>query len=285
MAISVYIDGVISGAESAKVSVFDRGFLYGDSVYEVMRTAKGKPVDEGPHLDRLERSAASLALALPPREQIAGAVRETLRAAANDESYVRIVVTRGAGAIGLDTALADVASLIVIVRPLELLSEAAYRDGVALRIVGIQRTSKRSMDPAVKSGNYLNNILALQEAKRAGAYEALMCDASGRIAEGASSNVFVVRDGVIVTPALDIGLLAGITRERVIELARAAGYTVEEGALVPNDLLAADEVFITSSIRGVVGASSVDDHDFGGVGPVTRHIIELYAAHLHGAGA
>ena len=282
MAVKVYIDGAICAPEQATISVFDRGFLYGDSIYEVMRTSGGRPVDRDAHLDRLERSAAAIVLPPPDRERISAAVEETLRAAHNDESYVRIVVTRGSGEIGLDTALADRPRVIVIVRPLVLPPPEAYTRGIGLRMVQVQRTSRRAVDPGVKSGNYLNNILALHEARQAGADEAIMCDAQGRVAEGSTCNVFVVRGDGVSTPDLDIGLLAGITRHRVIELARADGIEVHEGTLTPDDVRGADEVFITSSLRGVVPVAQVDGAALARpmVGPVTGRIMKLYERYL-----
>lgn len=286
MSIKIYIDGVIHDPDTAVVPVFDRGFLYGDSIYEVLRTAGGRPIDLGPHLVRLRRSGELIELPVAPDELLERAIADTLAAAANPEAYVRVVITRGAGEIGLDIDLADTPRTIVIVRPLVMPAAELYEHGVDLWIASVQRTSPRAVDPSVKSGNYLNNILALREARRAGAYEALMCDAAGRIAEGATSNIFCVRAGALFTPALDIGLLAGITRHRVIELARASGLDVHQGELVPEVARSADEAFITSSIRGVMPVRRIDDAVLGGgaPGPVTRRIMELYARHLAGPG-
>lgn len=282
MGIKVYINGIVHDERDAFVSVFDRGFLYGDSVYEVLRTAGGRPVEMDAHLDRLERSAEALALDLPVRDTLLEAVSSTLAAAGNPESYVRIVVTRGAGEIGLDTALARDPQCIVIVKPLSTPDPACYRDGVVLQIVGVERTSRRAVDPAVKSGNYLNNIIALAEARHSGAYEAIMCDAAGRIAEGSTSNVFLVRGGQLFTPARDIGLLVGITRARVMSLARDAGLAVSETSLTPEDVFAADEVFITSSIRGVVPVRQVNETALPRPvpGPVCARLMALYDAYL-----
>ncbi len=282
MAVKVSINGTIYDAEDARVSVFDRGFLYGDSIYEVMRTSGGHPVDLGRHLERLQRSAAAIALDPPDPETLRGAIDAALEAAGNTESYLRLMVTRGAGEIGLDTALATDPRTIVIVRPLKLPDRELYEHGIRLEIVGIERTSPRAVDPRAKSGNYLNNIMALHEARRVGAHEALMCDASGRVAEGASSNVFAVRDGVVTTPALEIGLLAGITRGRVLELCRDAGIPVVEGELRADDVRGAREVFITSTIRGVLAVRNVNGQPLPqpAPGPLTRRISELYQRHL-----
>jgi branched-chain amino acid aminotransferase len=274
----IYVDGRISDEAGAVVPVLDRGFLYGDSVYEVACTAGGRPVDLGPHLDRLERSAARIRMHLPPRREIELAVAETMAAShvgPGAEAYVRVVVTRGGGEIGLDPVLADRPRLVVIVRALSRPSAEAFRDGVTVKIVTVERTSRRALDPAVKSGNYLNNILALDEARQSRAYEAILCDAAGRIAEGSTSNVWCVRHGIVETPPVEVGLLPGITRWRLLELAAAAGVPTAEVELYPADLLGADEVFLTSSIRGVLPVSRVDDRVIP-VGPVTKRLHALY---------
>ncbi len=282
MGVKIYIDGTVHDTETAVVPVFDRGFLYGDSVYEVMRTSGGHPVDLVPHLDRLVRSAGSLALAVPPRGDVEAALGDTLAEAGNDESYIRLMVTRGGGRMGLDPAFADSPRMIIIVRPLELPPAHMYDAGIKLKLVGVERTARRAVDPAVKSGNYLNNILALQEARKSGADEAIMCNAAGRVAEGSSSNVFVVKDRRLATPPLAVGLLAGITRQRVMTLARADGLEIAEQELMPAHMHAADEVFITSSVRGVLPATELDGEAVGDgrPGPVTRRVMELYRSHL-----
>ena len=274
----IYVDGRITDEREAVVPVFDRGFLYGDSVYEVACTAGGRPVDLGPHLDRLERSAARIRMRVPPRPDVEAAVAATLEASGagpDADAYIRIVVTRGGGEIGLDPALADTPRLIVIVRPLSRPSPEAFRDGVSVRIVSVERTSPRAVDPAIKSGNYLNNILALAEARQGQAYEAILCDAAGRIAEGSSSNIWCVRGGVVETPPASVGLLPGITRWRLLQIAAAAQIPAAEVELRPSDLVGADEVFLTSSIRGVLPVSRVDDRVIA-VGPVTKRLHLLY---------
>jgi len=281
----IYVDGRISDEAGAVVPVLDRGFLYGDSVYEVTRTAGGRPVDLGPHLDRLGRSAARLRIMLPPRAVIEDAVAETLAAAGvrgggkAGDAYIRVVITRGAGEIGLDPMLADRPRVVVIIKPVSLPKPESMRDGVSVRIVGVERTSIRALDPAIKSGNYLNNILALDEARQKMAYEAILCDAQGRVAEGSSSNVWCVRAGIVKTPPTTVGILPGITRWRVLELAAANGVPAEEPELRPADLLDADELFLTSSIRGVLPISKIDERAVA-VGPVTRRLQALYEAFL-----
>ena len=278
----VYIDGTIHDEATAVVPVFDRGFLYGDSVYEVLRTAGGRPVDLDRHLERLARSANAILLPAPDLTSLAAALYATLAAAANPESYVRVILTRGAGEIGLDLALAEGARTIVLAKPLRLPPPELYERGARVVVVDVIRTPREAVDPAVKSGNYLNNILALAAARRAGADEAVMKNAQGRLAEGSTSNLFVVRGGVVETPALAEGLLPGITRRRVLELARARGLPVAECPLEPSALVAADEAFLTSSLRGVLPVTRVGDAAVGaGIpGPVTRALAAAYTEYL-----
>jgi branched-chain amino acid aminotransferase len=278
----VWLDGRVVDAAQATVPVFDRGFLYGDSVYEVLRAFRGKPFGMPEHLDRLQRSAEQLELTLPPREQIERAIAETLTAAVEPDAYVRIVVTRGAGEIGLDPALADAPRLVVIVKAARLPAPELYQNGVEVAIVGRSRSSPAApgahVDPSVKSGNYLVSVLAAAEARRRGAYESILCDSVGRITEGGSSNFFVVRGGRLGTPPLSVGLLEGITRMKVIEVCRNNGLHVDEVPLWPIDLRNADEAMITSSVRGILPVVRVDGQPIGSgtPGPVTRRVMSLY---------
>lgn len=278
----VWIDGAVVDAEAARISVFDRGFLYGDSIYEVLRTFDGRPFGVSEHLDRLERSAAGLEMSLPLRADIVRAIDATLAAANEKNAYVRIIVTRGAGEIGLSPTLADGPRLLVMVRAAHLPPVEAYRDGIAVCMVqrsrGSATTPGASVDPSLKSGNYLPSVLAAAEAGRRHAYEAILCDAVGRITEGGSSNLFIVRGGRLGTPQLSLGLLAGITRSTVIGLATKAGIAVDELPLWPDDLRTADEAFITSSVRGILPAVRVDGDAIGSgkPGPVTLRVMALY---------
>jgi branched-chain amino acid aminotransferase len=279
----VWIDGAPVPAAEARVPVFDRGFLYGDSVYEVTRTFKGVAFALADHLDRLERSAAGILMHTPPRAEIERAVAETIAATGLDDAYVRIVVTRGAGEIGLDPAMADRPRLIIIVRPVKPPPPEAYRDGVDVAVVGRQRFSPSmptsTVDPQVKSGNYLGSVIAIAEARKRGAYEAILCDNVGRITEGSSSNFFIVKGRRVSTPPVSVGLLEGITRKNVIALLRKAGIGFAEQPLWPIDLARADEGFLTSSVRGVVPITRVDGTPLGDgrVGPVTTRVLALYA--------
>jgi branched-chain amino acid aminotransferase len=271
----VWIDGRPIDAEQAKVSVFDRGFLYGDSIYEVLRVFAGRPFMMAEHLQRLAASAAGLAMAIPPLGEIERAVHECLAAAAEPEAYVRIMITRGAGEIGLDPQLADAPRLIVIVRRVHPPGPEVYRDGVDVAIVGRSR-----VDPAVKSGNYLVSVMAVAEARRRGAHEAILSDHVGRIVEGGSSNFFLVRGRRLCTPPLSAGILEGITRRAVIALCRADGIAVDEVPLWPIDLVRADGAFLTSSVRGVVPVTRIDGQPLaqGTVPALVRRVMALYDA-------
>jgi branched-chain amino acid aminotransferase len=268
----VWIDGAPIDAALARVPVFDRGFLYGDSVYEVTRAFGGRPFALAEHLDRLERSAAGIGMSIPPRAEIEAAVAATCAAVGSGELYLRIIVTRGAGEIALDPGMADRPRLIVIARPVHPPPPSAYADGVNVALVAHSRSAPgtRAVDPSVKSGNYLVSVLAVAEAKRRDAFEAILCDQVGRLTEGSSSNLFVVRGGRIVTPPLSAGLLEGITRRHVIALAEAAGIAVDQVPLWPKDLETADEAFLTSSIRGVVPVVRVDGAPIGPAGDAAR---------------
>jgi branched-chain amino acid aminotransferase len=279
MSIRVHVGGRVVPPEEARISVFDRGFLYGDSVYETIATVRGRPFALAEHLDRLARSGERIGLAVPPRSALEEAVAVTLAAAGNAESRVRVMVTRGEGG-DLDPAQALNPQLIVIVSPLSGPTAEMYEKGVAVQIVSVARNDARAIDPAVKSGNYLNNVLALGEARRrSGAYEAILCAPSGSVAEGSTSNLFVVWRGEVRTPALSVGILEGVTRGKVLELCRRNGIPCAEvDHLAPEEVRSAQEVFITSATRGVLPVTTVDGHPVaeGRPGPITRRLLALY---------
>ena len=290
MSTKVYLStvGAPVDPEDATISIFDRGLLYGDSVYETMRTAGGHPVELARHLARLHRSAEGIGLELPFSDaEVGDAVAATHRASGNAESYVRVIVTRGGGPIMLDPRHSSDPVLVVIVRELELPSPEAYERGVSVVVVGVLKAGGGLVDPGIKTGNYLNNIQALRQAIARGADDAILSNARGDVAEGATSNVFLVAEGRLCTPHLQTGLLAGITREVVCELAAGLGHPVHERPVPPDDLRAADEVFLTSSVRGIMPVTRVDDATVGDgtVGPVTRALMARYAAWLAELGA
>ncbi len=285
----VNMDGRLVPPEQAFISVFDRGFLYGDSVYEVLRTYRGEPFELDRHLDRLENSASLIGLSLPwPRARLSQEVRRTLGAAGNTESYVRLIVSRGAGEIGLDPMLARGPSVIVIAKELVTPPASAYEKGVKVALVGVRRNLREAIDPAAKTGNYLNNVLAMGEAQALGAFEALMLDREGRVTEASSANVFAARAGELLTPPLEVGILEGVTRQVVLALARELFVPVREVELRPEDLYSADEVFITSTTRELVPVVAIADRrgerrvGDGRPGPVARRLLEAFRARALG---
>jgi branched-chain amino acid aminotransferase group I len=272
----------------ATVSVFDRGFLYGDSVYETLRTAGGRAIEMTRHLDRLHRSAAGIGLTIPfSDDAIRDAVRVTCDDSGNPDSYIRIIVTRGTGPIMLDPRMSTQPLLVVLVQALALPDPKLYDTGLRVRIVEITKISARALDPALKTGNYLNSIQALRQAADGAADDAILCNPAGHVAEGASSNVFMVKDGVLATPSLGTGLLEGITRALVLALARELELEARETVILPDELRAADEVFLTSSIRGPMPVTTLDGQPVGagGIGPVTRRVMQRYAAYIDGVAA
>jgi branched-chain amino acid aminotransferase len=281
MSIRVYIDGEVRTRETAVVSVFDRGFLFGDSVYETIALIDRRLVFLSEHLDRLERSASRIYLELPSRAQVERAISDTIAAAGEDSARIRVMVTRGVGGVDLDPATAGSPRLVVIAQPLGAPTAEMLEAGVAVATVKSSRNALASVDPAVKSGNYLGSVLAMADARRGfpGVNEAIMCSSNGGVAEGATSNVFVVEGGKIETPALAVGILGGVTRGKVLLLARGASIVTEEVTfLAPERLRAADEVFLTSAVRGILPVTTVDGVRVGSgrPGPVTRRLLALY---------
>jgi branched-chain amino acid aminotransferase len=263
------IDGVILAPEEARVSVYDRGFLYGDSVFETIRTYGGEPFALSAHLVRLALSAAKIGFTIPvSAHALAIEVRKAVRAARNAESYIRITVTRGSGPLGLDPALARAPVRVILVEPLAPLPAALYRDGVSASTMRVDRPA--DVAPGAKIANYLASLLAIQSAKAQGAHEALLLDARGEVIEGATSNVFVVQDGALITPPEEAGILAGITRAQVLTLAEELGVPVRLATFPP--AIAAQEAFLTSSLRELLPLVRIDAHQLGdgAPGPVTR---------------
>src|SRR5687768_799932 len=227
----VDIDGVLQPAREAKVSVFDRGFLYGDSAFEVMRTYGRVPFRGREHLERLGRSCQRLRMALPVTlEELAGRVDRAVAASAQAECWLRIVVTRGVGPIGLDLSADLQPSALVFALPLKTPDERAYREGIAVGLVHTIRSVDGTAAAGAKTSNYLASMLALDEVKRRGCQEAIILGAGGEVVEGASSNVFAVQRGVLITPPVSAGILEGITRRTVLELAAERAIAIAERA-------------------------------------------------------
>jgi branched-chain amino acid aminotransferase len=275
----ISINGTIYDEAGARISVLDRGFLYGDSIYEVIRTYDAIPFALREHLTRLERSAALLHIDLPvDTTSLADEIRATVAAARNKESYIRVIVTRGAGPINLDPAMAERPGRVIIVTPFTPHPDELYHRGAKICLVPAGRLSGGAVPLGAKSGNYLVNIMALRVARQQDAHEAVMLDGEGRVAEGASSNVFAVIDEVLRTPPLSVGILEGITRHKVIALAREMDLEVREAELRPDHLSTASEVFLTSTLREVLPVTTVDDWTVGSgsVGPVSKELLRRY---------
>lgn len=275
----VNVDGKLGSEADRLLSPLDQGFLFGASVYETVRTYGGRAFLIERHLERLRESAKALDITLDVSdEELAARVGETLVAAGNAESSIRIVVSAGVGAIDYRTGSASKPTVVVIVRPLPEYPESLYREGARAVIVPMMRATRGGLDPRIKSSNLLTNLMALRQAHRQKAYEAILLNPEGEIAEGSMSNVFLVVKRVVRTPPISAGILEGITRELVIEVARGAGYTVEERGFKPDQLLRADEVFITASARQIVPIVQVDKTRIGNgkPGPITRALIGAY---------
>ncbi len=254
------IDGRPMAPEVAKVSVFDRGFLYGDSVFEALRTYGGRPFALDRHLARLARSAERVFIDLPVSlAQLGREVDSAIVGAGNPESYVRITLTRGVGeALGLDPGLARHPLRVVIVTPLASPPPETYEQGIGVVCYRVQRLTDDSAAAGAKVGNYLTAVLAVRQARQAGASEALIVDSQERVLEGATSNVFALLDGQLVTPPESDGILLGITRETVLSVASELGLPVRQASLTLSDVKRASELFISSSIRELVPVVSVD---------------------------
>ena len=275
----INVNGVLGPPDQAAVSPLDRGFLYGDSVYETIRTYGGRPFLLQEHLDRLRRSAERLDI--PYDEAPVAIEEEILRTIADTgaaEAALRIVLTRGPGPIGYDPGPCGPPTVVIYARPCPEIPEAWLREGVDVAIVDVTRNAPSALDPAIKSSNLLNNFLAWQESRRLGAYEPILLNASGHLAEGATSNLFLVRKNRLTTPRLEEGLLEGITRGAVLGLARRDGIETTEEALGPDDLRQADEAFLTGTLKGVLPIRRCDGWPIrhGRPGAITLRIVGLF---------
>lgn len=275
----VCIDGNIVDSAEGRVPVLDRGFLYGDSVFEVYRTYGGVPFAEKEHLERLSRSAERLMIPMPASlDVLASEVQATLAAAGEGEWYVRVVITRGTGPLTYDPTTASSPLRVIIVAPHTPYPEELYQRGAAVVSLIASRPTDDPRAAGAKASNYLANLLAVHEAKQKGAQEAIVLGRRGQLLEGASSNLFVVKDGVVRTPQPQPGVLVGITRATVLEVCASEGLTVDETELLPEDLYDADEAFITSSIREVMPVVFADGRPIGSgkPGPVTKRLRQGY---------
>jgi len=275
----VYLNGRFVAKEQAQVSVFDHGFLYGDGIYETMRAYGGKFFLLKRHLSRLKHSADAISLKLPMRlDKIGDALNEALSINKLQEAYVRLHLSRGPGEIGLDPALCVAPTMVIVAKPFHDYPAAYYEQGVSVAIVTTRRNHPLALPPSVKGTNFLNNILAKIEAIQAGAYEGIMLNWEGYVAEGTISNIFMVRKGVLYTPHLDTGILEGVTRDLVLRLAKRKKIPVKEVMLRPKDLVSSNECFITNTTMEIMPVTTIDEKKIGkGIpGPVTAVLHQAY---------
>ncbi|VTS08610.1 branched-chain-amino-acid transaminase [Tuwongella immobilis] len=276
----VYINGKYYDKPDAKVSVYDHGLLYGDGVFEGIRVYNSKVFRHQEHIDRLYESAKAIDLKIPlTPDEMKKAVEDTVTLNHKKEGYIRLVVTRGPGTLGLDPRRCD-PNVIIIVDDISLYPPELYENGMPIVTSSIIRNHPNALSPRIKSLNYLNNILAKIEAIRAGCLEALMLNANGEVAECTGDNIFVIKHGVLKTPGTEAGILEGVTRNVVIELAKRLKIEVKEVALTRHDIYAADECFLTGSAAEVIAVTACDGRSIGTgkPGPITKQLREAFQA-------
>ncbi len=275
----VYIDGELVPKSQAKISVFDHGFLYGDGVFESIMVFNGVAFKLKEHIDRLYDSAKAICLDIPmSKEEMIKTIVETVRVNGFKDAYIRVLVTRGVGDLGLDPRKCPKPTVIIMVDKIKLFRDEAWSQGVTAIISSIRRDRIDATTHEIKSMNYLNSILAKLEANAVGADEAIMLDERGFVSEGATDNIFIVKNGVIYTPPRSSGILPGITRNRVMKLAEELGYKVIEKDITPAELLTADEVFLTGTAAGIVPVVKIAGRVIGDgkPGPITRRLMEKF---------
>ncbi|MBS4219702.1 branched-chain-amino-acid transaminase [Bacillus sp. FJAT-49711] len=275
----IFLDGRFVKKEEAVVSVYDHGFLYGDGIFEGIRAYSGNVFRLDEHLTRLYDSAKSIMLTIPyTKEEMSSIVTETLRKNKLTDGYVRLVVSRGVGDLGLNPYTCEKATVIVIAEPLSIFPKELYETGLEIITVATRRNRSDVLNPMVKSLNYLNNVLVKIEANLAGVPEALMLNDQGYVAEGSADNIFIIRDKKILTPPGHVGALVGITRNAIIDIARAKGYEVEEAIFTRHDVYTADEVFLTGTAAEVIAVKKVDGRIIGDgkPGPITKDLLESF---------
>ena len=296
MAATVNVNGRISGDHEAVIPVFDHGFLYGEGIYETLRTYDGRLFLFDRHLRRLRNSARLIDLPLPfTDDELAARIQETIAAAnlplapgsgRRKEAYVRVLVTRGVGELTYDPKATPTPSWVIIVKPLSPPSAETYEKGVRVVLTGVVRNHPQSVNPMIKSNNLMNSALAAQEALKRGGFEAVMRNYRGELTECTQSNFFIVSNGSALTPSLESGLLPGITREFLFEIGREIGVEVREQVLRDADLFAADEAFLTSTMREVLPIVAVDDRTIGAgrPGPITLQLLDAFRARICSGG-
>lgn len=279
----IYLNGRFVEKKDAVVSVFDHGFLYGDGIYETLRAYGGRIFMLERHLARLRRSGEMIGLELPlPEKDWPPLLNEAMRRNGLTDAYLRITVSRGEGEIGLDPNLCARPTVVLVAKPFVPLPPHLFQEGVTLAMVRVRRNLPAALSPQIKSLNFLNNILAKQEAMRAGAFDGLMLNAEGHLTECTISNVVFVQSGRLCTPSVACGILDGITRDVVLTLARENGVPVEEGSYPPASLLQAEECFLTNTTMEIMPVRQVDKSQVGTgrPGPLTLKLRELFQSNL-----
>ena len=275
----VYINGQLFPKDDAKVSVYDHGLLYGDGVFEGIRVYGGKVFLLDEHIERVYESAKAIRLEIPMTPvELSNATEETVKANEITDGYVRLVITRGAGSLGLDIRRTSNPQVIIIADTISLYPKELYENGLQLVTASTIRNHPGALSPRIKSLNYLNNILAKIEAIDAGTLEALMLNHKGEVAECTGDNIFIVKRGVLITPPTSAGILEGVTRNSVIELARKAGITVEETEMTRHDIFVADECFLTGTAAEAIPVVGLDGRTIGNgePGPITQKLLKLF---------
>lgn len=276
----VFLGDKLVDEKDAVVSVFDHGLLYGDGVFEGIRAYNGRVFLLDEHIDRLYDSAKAIALNIPmDKAQMAQSVVDTCKANAITDGYIRLVVTRGKGTLGLNPYLCERAEVIIIAAKIQLYPQELYENGLKIVTVGTIRNHTEAINPRIKSLNYLNNVMAKIEAINAGCMECLMLNTQGQVAEASGDNVFAIKNGVITTPPSWCGALEGLTRNKVMEIARKVGYEVRESVMARYDLYVADEVFLTGTAAEIISVVDIDKRPIGDglPGKITRELSALYA--------
>jgi branched-chain amino acid aminotransferase len=285
MSLKIYISGKFYDKEDAKISVYDHGLLYGDGVFEGLRSYGGTVFRLNEHLVRLYESARAIWLTIPiPLDKMAAAVNETLKVNNLSDAYIRLVVTRGAGSLGLDPNKTADPQVIVIADKITMYPQEYYEKGLTIVTASTIRNHPAALSPRIKSLNYLNNILAKIEGLQAGCIEALMLNSKGEVAECTGDNIFLFRRKELLTPPIDAGILEGVTREAVMDLARSAGLDVREIPLTRHDVYVAEECFLTGTAAEVIPVVKVDNRTIGTgePGPVTRDLMQRFKALTRG---
>ncbi|WP_170006070.1 branched-chain-amino-acid transaminase [Bacillus fonticola] len=275
----IFLGDELVKKEEAVVSVYDHGFLYGDGVFEGIRVYSGNIFRLAEHLQRLYESAQSIMLQIPyTKEELESIIVKTIRKNELESAYIRVVVSRGPGNLGLDPALCSQPRVIVIAEELSLFPKELYQRGLKVGSVATRKNRPDVLSPQVKSLNYLNNILVKLEANQAGVDEAIVLNEQGYVTEGSADNIFIMKNGTIITPPVYLGALEGITRNAIIDLARAKGYEVKEAPFSRHDVYVADEVFLTGTAVEVIAVVEVDGRKVanGQPGKVTNHLLSEF---------